>query len=134
MLENATSQDAGRPASACRILIVDDNRDAADSLGAVLRILKNDVRIAYDGARAVDLAVEFEPEVILLDIGLPIIDGYQVARRIRDLQGGGVMLVALTGWGQEEDRRRAFAAGFNHHMTKPVRFDVLQELLANLPS
>jgi two-component system, chemotaxis family, CheB/CheR fusion protein len=116
-----------------RILVVDDNKDAADSLGMLLRILGNDVQIAYDGLQAVTLAAEFRPQLVLMDIGLPKLNGYEAARRIREQPGGrDVTLVALTGWGQDEDRRRSHEAGFDRHMTKPVESDVLEELLASL--
>jgi CheY-like chemotaxis protein len=116
------------PPLARRILVVDDNRDAADSLGMLLRMMGNEVHTAHDGLEAVGAAAAFHPDVILLDIGLPKMNGYEVARRIREQQGGeSVLLVALTGWGQEEDRRRS---QFDHHMTKPVEFTALQKLLA----
>ncbi|HZO15260.1 MAG TPA: ATP-binding protein, partial [Polyangiaceae bacterium] len=114
-----------------RILIVDDNRDAADSLGMLLRMVGNDVHTAHDGLEALGAAATFRPHVVLLDIGLPKLDGYEVARRIREQEGGpAMMLIALTGWGQEDDRRRSREAGFDHHLTKPVEFKTLQRLLA----
>jgi CheY-like chemotaxis protein len=116
-----------------RILVVDDNRDAADSLAILLRLVGNEVHTAYDGLEALGAAAAFQPNVVFLDIGLPKLNGYETARRMREQHGGGDMvLVALTGWGQEEDRRRAKEAGFDHHMTKPVEFDALQKLLAAL--
>lgn len=115
---------------ALRILVVDDNRDAANSLGVLLRMMGNEVHTAHDGLEAVGAAAAFQPDVIILDIGLPKLSGYEAARRIREQEGGAdVLLVALTGWGQEEDVRRSHEAGFDHHMTKPVEFDVLKELL-----
>ena len=115
----------------CRILVVDDNRDAAESLGMLLRMLGNEVHTAHDGLEAVGAAAAFQPDVVLLDIGLPKLNGYDAARRIRELAGGPEMvLIALTGWGQEEDRRRSTDAGFDHHMTKPIEFAALQALLA----
>jgi PAS domain S-box-containing protein len=116
----------------CRLLVVDDNQDAADSLAMLLRMLGNEVHTAHDGLEAVGAAAVFLPDVVLLDIGLPKLNGYEAGRRIREQQGQGVVLVALTGWGQEEDRRRSKEAGFDHHMTKPVDFDALQKLLAGL--
>ncbi|HWM93790.1 MAG TPA: ATP-binding protein, partial [Thermoanaerobaculia bacterium] len=117
--------------AARRILVVDDNRDAADSLALLLRMKGNEVHTAYDGLEAIGAVAVFHPDVVLLDIGLPKLDGYEAARRIREQGGGaGIMLVALTGWGQEEDRRRSKEAGFDHHMTKPVEFAALQKLLA----
>jgi CheY-like chemotaxis protein len=115
-----------------RILVVDDNRDAADSLAMLLRVMGNEVRTAHDGLEAVAAAAAFQPDLVLLDIGLPRLNGYEAGRRIREQQGKGVVLVAQTGWGQEEDRRRSREAGFDHHMTKPVEFDALQRLLAEL--
>ena len=113
-----------------RILVVDDNKDAADSLALLLRSNQSEVRVAYDGLEAVDAAVAFQPDVVLLDIGLPKLYGYDVARRIRAARGAQVLLVAITGWGQEEDRRRAYEAGFDHHLTKPVKFEALIKLIA----
>ena len=114
-----------------RILVVDDNRDAADSLGMLLRMMGNEVQTAYDGLDAVGAAAAFQPDMVLLDIGLPKLSGYEVACRIRGQDGGAnVLLVALTGWGQEEDLRRSKQAGFDHHMTKPVDFNALKKLLA----
>jgi PAS domain S-box-containing protein len=116
-----------------RILVVDDNRDAADSLGMLLRMMGNEVATAHDGLEAVGAAATFHPEVILLDIGLPKLNGYEVARRIRAQPGGDKMvLIALTGWGQDEDRRRTKEAGFDQHMTKPVEFDALKRALTRL--
>jgi CheY-like chemotaxis protein len=112
-------------------LIVDDNRDSADSLGSMLRIMGNDTRIAYDGEAAVEAATAFRPDLILLDIGLPKLNGYEVCRRIRDQPWGkGMVLIALTGWGQEDDIRRSQQAGFDHHMVKPVEPNALTKLLA----
>jgi two-component system CheB/CheR fusion protein len=120
------------PAAPRRILVVDDNADSASSLAALLELSGNDVRTAGDGLEAVGLAEEFSPDVVLLDIGLPGIDGYEAARRIRALPRGRMMLlVAVTGWGQSEDRRRSREAGFDHHMVKPLRASALETLLAN---
>ena len=124
------------PASApptLRLLVVDDNLDAADSLAMVLRMMGHDVQTAHDGLEAVGAATTFHPDVVLLDIGLPKMSGYEVARRIRDQgRGSETILVALTGWGQEEDRNRSREAGFHHHMTKPVDFKALQKLLLGM--
>jgi PAS domain S-box-containing protein len=125
--------EAAAPKSSLRILIVDDNRDSADSLVMLLRLMGNDTRTAYDGQQGVDVAGEFRPDVALLDIGLPKLDGYEACRRIRaEPWGKGVVLVAVTGWGQDEDRRRSHEAGFNYHMVKPVDPDELMKLLAGL--
>ncbi len=117
--EEAAEPDPGdsRPR---RILVVDDNRDAADSLCMLLKWRGHEVRVAYDGLEAVGAAVAFHPDVVLLDIGLPKLSGYEAARRIREAGGAQSLLVAVTGWGQDEDRRRARDAGFDHHLTKPV--------------
>ncbi len=112
-----------------RILVVDDLKDSAQSLALLLKLMGNEVRTAYDGEEAVRAAEEYRPEVILLDIGLPKLNGYEAARRIRERLGRNVRMIALSGWGGEEDRRRATEAGFNAHMTKPVELDVLQTLL-----
>jgi PAS domain S-box-containing protein len=121
------------PKSSLRILVVDDNRDGADSLATMLRLMGHDTRTAYDGQEGVEAAGTFHPEVVLLDIGLPRLDGYQACRRIREQAGGRqVVLVAITGWGQGEDKRRAAEAGFNHHLTKPVDPADLEKLLSGL--
>jgi len=112
-----------------RILVVDDNADAADSLGMLLEVRGDQVRVAYDGLEALAAEAEFHPEVVLLDIGMPKLSGYDVAKRIRAARGDAVLIVAITGWGQEEDRQRARDAGFNHHFTKPVDFERLLELI-----
>jgi len=113
-----------------RILVVDDNRDSADSLGMLLRIKGNDVRTAYDGPEALEAAAAFLPELIMLDIGLPKLNGFEVARRIRQQpQGREMMLVALTGWGQDDDRRLSLEAGFDFHVVKPVDLAALEILL-----
>jgi len=131
--ESVPAKAAAATAPRRRILVVDDNKDAADSLGMLLRIMGNDVEIAYDGLQAVNSAAEFRPQLVLMDIGLPKLNGYEAASRIREQPGGGdVMLVALTGWGQEEDRRRSQEAGFDRHMTKPVETAALEELLTAL--
>jgi PAS domain S-box-containing protein len=116
-----------------RILVVDDNEDSAESLTVLLKLSGNETQTAYDGLEAVEAAATFRPDVILLDIGLPELNGYEVARKIREQPWGKKMaLVALTGWGQEEDRRRSQEAGFNHHLTKPVDPAALTKLLVSL--
>ena len=117
-----------------RILIVDDNRDAADSLALLLRLSRHEVWTAYDGGAALSLAAEHAPEVVLLDIGLPGMDGYEVARRLRELpQTRESLLVALTGYGQAEDRERSNAAGFDDHLVKPVDIDGLYPRIVSRP-
>jgi DNA-binding response OmpR family regulator len=111
---------------------VDDNRDAAESMAMFLQTLGHEVVTAHDGVMAIEQTERFQPEVILLDIGLPKLNGYQVAERIRASWGADMVLIALTGWGQEEDRRRSSLAGMNHHLTKPVNFDELNRLMAEV--
>lgn len=116
-----------------RILLVDDNRDVADSLAMLLQFLGADVHLVNDGPSALESLSIFKPHVVLLDIGMPEMNGYEVARQIRQQhEFRGVPLVALTGWGQEEDRRRTTEAGFQHHLVKPVALDTLQALLLSL--
>ena len=113
-----------------RILVVDDNEDAAESLAMLLRRDGSEVRTVYDGLEAVAAAQSFEPEVVLLDIGLPSLDGYDAARRIRQQpRGKSMTLIAVTGWGQEHDRRRSREAGFDAHLVKPVDYTVVTRLL-----
>jgi signal transduction histidine kinase len=111
-----------------RVLVVDDNRDAADTLAEALALRGHETRCAYDGLEAVELARRFDPEVVLLDLGLPVLDGYEVARRLRE-SGARGRLVALTGYGQDSDRRRSAAAGFDRHLVKPIQMDDLREVL-----
>ncbi|HEX6175162.1 MAG TPA: PAS domain S-box protein [Candidatus Binatia bacterium] len=116
-----------------RVLVVDDNHDAADSLARLLHVVGGDARAVYSGAQALEVLETYKPAVLLVDIGMPEMDGYEFARRIRqnpDYQN--LTLVALTGWGQEEDRRRSKAAGFDFHLTKPADFNALQSLLGSL--
>jgi CheY-like chemotaxis protein len=115
-----------------RILVADDNRDAADSLQRILALYGHEVRVAYDGESALNVGSEFRPRVAILDIAMPGTDGYDVARALRRHQGGDVTLVALTGWGQDADRRRASDAGFDHHLIKPVDPQTLNALLASV--
>jgi CheY-like chemotaxis protein/two-component sensor histidine kinase len=123
-----------KPTPPRRILIVDDNRDAAESLALLLSITGNQTRTAFDGLEAVEAAAAFEPDLVLLDIGLPKLNGYEACRRIRaQAWSKGTRLVALTGWGQEEDRSRASDAGFDGYMVKPVDYPALKKLLASLP-
>ena len=120
------------PIKARRVLVVDDNRDAADSLAMILQLHGHDTEIAYDGEEAIERAAAFRPELLLLDLGLPKLDGYEVARRIRERSAGsGVEFIALTGWGSREDRERSAAAGFRGHLVKPVRQEDLLRLLAD---
>lgn len=118
-----------------RLLVADDNQDAAASLGMLLELQGNEVRIVHDGQAAVEAAAEFRPHVILLDIGMPRLNGYDACRQIREQAWNSeVILIALTGWGQEEDRRRSLEAGFDYHLVKPVEPAELEKLLAALPT
>jgi hypothetical protein len=117
-----------------RVLVVDDNVDAAESLAMLLRIDGHDVRTAHDGDAALREVEAFRPDVVLLDLGLPGMDGCETARRVRAGSGGEqVLLVAVTGWGQAEDRQRTRAAGFDHHLVKPLDAESLPLILATLP-
>ncbi len=123
-------QTAARP---CKVLVVDDHVDAATSMSTILRTLGHDVRVVHEGQKAVEEAASYLPDVVLLDIGLPKMNGYEVASRIRAQPWGkGMKLAALTGWGQEEDKRRATEAGFDHYIVKPVDPAALEELLKQL--
>jgi PAS domain S-box-containing protein len=120
-------------APALRVLLVDDNRDAADTCATLLELAGQDVRMSYSGRMALEVAEKFHPQLVVLDIGLPDLDGYEVARLIRAAEWGqDTVLVAVTGWGREDDKQRAFAAGFNHHLTKPIAGDDLLALLRSL--
>ena len=126
-------RSAGQGRSRRRVLVVDDNEDAAESLAALLAINGHETRMAHDGPDALELARQFHPDVVFLDIGMPTLDGHETARLIRQQPWGRTMvLVALTGWGQSEDRRRSKDAGFNHHLVKPADPAVVEKLLASL--
>jgi nitrogen-specific signal transduction histidine kinase len=112
-----------------RIVLIDDNRDAAESLAMLLRLKGHEVHIAYDGPAGVALALKTSPDCVLVDIGLPGIDGYEVAKRLRSQHEDGMLLVALTGYGQTGDRIKSEQAGFDHHLVKPVAQNVLEDLL-----
>ena len=130
--ENRRNVHGSLPAPTNRILIVDDNRDGAASLAMLLKVLGNETRTAHDGLQGVEMAESFKPDAIVLDIGLPQLNGYEVCRRIRAQPWGKQMLiVAATGWGQEEDRRRSKEAGFDHHFVKPVDAAQFVNLLLN---
>lgn len=114
-----------------RILVVDDNIDAADSLAMALRLSGQEVRVAYDGPAALTIAAETRPEAVLLDIGMPVMDGYRVARRLREAEGTErALIIAVTGWGQDEDRRMSREAGIDYHLVKPVDPGLLGPLMA----
>ncbi|MBC7816165.1 MAG: response regulator, partial [Planctomycetaceae bacterium] len=115
------------------ILVADDNADSVESLRQLLELLGNHVRTANDGLQAVDVAETFQPDVILLDIAMPKLNGYEACRRIRELPWGkNAILVAMTGWGQDEDQRRSQEAGFDLHLVKPVDPGALEKLLSSL--
>lgn len=122
---------SARSDSNIRILVVDDNIDAAESLRMMLRLSGHEVQTAYDGLEAIQAAAAFRPDLVLLDIGLPKMNGYQVARHIREQDWGKhIVLIALTGWGQEDDKKRSTDAGFNFHLTKPVEPVALEKLVS----
>jgi PAS domain S-box-containing protein len=138
ILEDRLELPAGMPAEGWldsaglkrRILVVDDNLDSADSMAMMLQLLENEVRTAHDGFEAVELAEQFRPQVILMDIGMPKLNGYDATRRIREQPWGRDMaIIALTGWGQEVDRARAKEAGCDGHLVKPVNLQDLEKLL-----
>jgi signal transduction histidine kinase/ActR/RegA family two-component response regulator len=130
--EQKPSVAVARPSGRCRVLVADDIPDAAEMMRVMIEIMGHDVRVAADGVQAVAIAQEFAPQIALLDIGMPRMDGYEAARRIRSALGRRVYLVALTGWGQEEDQRRAYDAGFDGHVTKPAEPVVLESLIASV--
>jgi CheY-like chemotaxis protein len=113
-----------------RVLVVDDNHDVTDSLVLVFETLGVEARGVYDGAAALDAAASFQPDVVFLDLGMPGMDGFETARRLRQLfDGRDVLIVALTGWGEAEHRRHSREAGFDEHLAKPVDVDVLRRIL-----
>jgi CheY-like chemotaxis protein len=113
-----------------RIMVVDDNQDAAETLAMALELFSCEVVVAHSGAQALELMGTSNPLLVLLDIGLPDMTGYELAQRLRQMPGGASRtLIATTGWGQQKDRERAFQAGFDHHLTKPIDFDLLKPLL-----
>jgi CheY-like chemotaxis protein len=117
------------PYGECRVLIAEDNPDAAEMMRLMLSLKGHDVRVAADGMQAVEIVEAFHPHIVFLDIGMPRMDGYEAARRIRERLGRRVVLVALTGWGQDEDKRRSREAGFDHHLTKPPEPERLERLI-----
>ena len=116
-----------------RILVVDDNEDSAESLAQLLEFNGHRVERAHDGLGALDAVAQFDPDVVLLDVGLPKMDGYEVCQAIRrNKSRRRPLVIALTGWGQDNDRRKSMEAGFDHHLVKPVSFDVVMQLLTRL--
>jgi len=121
------------PMSGCRVLVVDDNVDGAESLTMLLQIRGHETRTAHAGPEALDAACSFKPDVVLLDIGLPGMNGYEVAKRLRrEPSLSGAVLVALTGWGSDENKQRSSEAGFDFHLTKPVEVEDLESILARV--
>ncbi|HEU4891627.1 MAG TPA: ATP-binding protein [Vicinamibacterales bacterium] len=133
----AAADRAGQPPhrrrtkAACRVLVAEDIPDAAEMLRLMIECMGHQVVVAADGVQAVELAETLRPQIAVLDIGMPRMDGYEAARRIRAALGSEIVLVALTGWGQEQDQRRAYAAGFDYHVTKPAEPDALESLIAS---
>jgi signal transduction histidine kinase/ActR/RegA family two-component response regulator len=130
--EQKSVRDVGRPEKPCRVLVAEDIPDAAEMMRLIVECMGHEVRVAADGVQAVAVALEFHPQIALLDIGMPRMDGYEAAKQIRAALGDQVFLVALTGWGQEEDQRRAHAAGFDRHLTKPAEPAVVESLIASV--
>ena len=132
-LQSVPSEDPEAAKRSLRVLVADDNVDAVESLAMVLKGLGHDVRKAYDGANSLVAALDYDPDVMLLDIGLPGLDGYEVATQIRAQSARrNLVLIALTAYDQETARQRSFAAGFNHHLTKPADFKELEQILARV--
>ncbi len=128
----APDQPAGTADHRPKVLVVDDNRDAADSLQALFEMENCNVATAYDGCQAVQAVEAAMPDMIVMDLGMPAMDGYEAARQIRDKQGcKDVLMIALTGWGQSDARQRTIEAGFDHHLIKPVNFDDIKRLAGN---
>jgi len=126
-------EDTGGSAAKRRLLVVDDNKDAAESMSMLLEMWGHEVAFAYDGPSALETAEQWQPEAVFLDIGLPGMDGYEVAERLRELpQAKDAVLIAITGYGQEDDRARSRRAGIDHHLVKPVAPDALRNLIDSL--
>jgi DNA-binding response OmpR family regulator len=129
-----TNSAAPRTGAGLRILVADDDHDSAESLAMLIQMMGHDVRSAQDGLAAVSLAEAFRPDLIVLDIGMPGLDGYEVCRRIRQHAWGRVvMIAALTGWSRDEDRARSEQAGFDRFLVKPVDPKALEDLIAAVP-
>jgi CheY-like chemotaxis protein len=115
-----------------KIVLAEDNADLSESMSLLLRMRGYEVEVAYDGIGAVELATDFLPDVALLDIGMPGLNGYEAAREIRRQMGKRVVLVALTAWGRDSDKRAAAEAGFDHHFVKPVDLQAIEKLLSEV--
>ena len=123
------------PQRHCRAMVLDDNRDAANTLAMMLELLGHEVRCLYDPREAAEVVAEFDPEVVFLDIGMPGVSGYEIARRLRvGAHGDSRLLVAVTGWGQPDDLRRTAEAGFDHHLVKPPELEAIRALCAGAPT
>jgi two-component system CheB/CheR fusion protein len=134
-IERKSERDAHAERPARRVLVVDDNVDAALTISALLKAWGHEVQTAFNGPSALEMVNSFQPEVILLDLGLPGMSGYDVARRLRAAPfSEGLVIAAVTGYGQEEDRRRSFEAGFDYHVTKPPDPGILETLIASSSS
>ena len=126
-------KSAQPPERGCEVLVVDDNIDAAQSLAMLLEMSGHDVRLAYDGQSALEATLNYRPDVVLLDIGLPGLNGFEVAKRIRQQPTlNHIVLVAMTGYGQETDRQRSQESGFDHHLVKPADLGELQKILTTV--
>ncbi len=131
--DSGDHQQQSHAPSGYRLMVVDDNQDAADSLALLLGFHGHEVRVAYSGMAALELTKAYTPDVLFLDIGMPGMDGYELVRRLREQPRlEQVVVAALTGWGQQEDRRRTSDAGFNYHLVKPAEPDAVEAILADL--
>jgi CheY-like chemotaxis protein len=131
--EPSANGKAGRSSvTKCRVVVVDDNRDSAETMSMLLQVMGHEVHKAFDGLEAIETVKRVQPELVLMDIGLPKLNGYDAARRIRAEFGEQIVLIALTGWAQDEDRRRSQEAGFNEHFVKPIDPGALEQALRNL--
>ena len=130
------TREAGDGPRTLSILVVEDNVDSAEATAYLVRAMGHEVEVAHDGATALDLAVAYEPAVILLDLGLPDFDGFEVVARLRDHSWARIppVLVALTGWSTDDDRRRAAAIGIDEYLVKPVRIETLRDLVTRIAS
>lgn len=125
--------DTGGTTTKRRLLVVDDNKDAAESMSMLLEMWGHEVAFAFDGPSALETAEQWQPEAVFLDIGLPGMDGYEVAERLRELpHAKDAVLIAITGYGQDDDRLRSVRAGIDHHLVKPVAPDALRSLIDSL--
>jgi CheY-like chemotaxis protein len=133
MTAASDSQPPGQRHRRQRLMVIDDNKDAAESMSMLFELWGHEVICAFDGHTALATAAKFRPDAVFLDIGLPGMDGYEVAERLRELpESARTVLVAITGYGQDEDRRRSREAGIDHHLVKPVAPETLQKLLDSL--